>query len=77
MASLAKYDLTKRRGSVGLHAGEDVLVDLHGERHAGVAEPLADEAQSCTTGGRANGQAMGAGQARSLIYLHRSADGPL
>ena len=30
-------------GGVGLHAGEDVLVDGHGEGGAGVAEAFADD----------------------------------
>jgi hypothetical protein len=33
--------LPERGGGVGLHAGEDVLVDLHGECDAGVAEAFA------------------------------------
>jgi len=39
----AEHDFPEGRGGVGLHAGEDVLVDLHGEGDAGVAEAFADD----------------------------------
>lgn len=41
--SRPEHDLTERCCGVGLHAWKDVLVHLHRERHAGVAEPFADD----------------------------------
>ena len=38
----AEHDLAELCCRIRLHAGEDVLVDLHRERHAGVADAFAD-----------------------------------
>ena len=40
--AIPEDDLAECRGSVGLHPGKDVLVDLHREGHAGVAEAFTD-----------------------------------
>jgi len=43
LAAIPEHDLAECRCSVRLHAGEDVLVDLHRERDAGVTEAFADD----------------------------------
>ncbi len=43
LSLIAEHEVSERRCGVGLHAGEDVLVDLHGEGDAGVAEAFADD----------------------------------
>src|SRR5690606_8216277 len=42
LSSAAEHRIIEPFGRVGLHAGEYVLVDLHGESDAGVAEAFAD-----------------------------------
>ncbi len=41
--SLAEHCVSERRGRVGLHAGEDMLVDGHRERRAAVAQAFTDD----------------------------------
>ena len=40
--SFPNHDLAECGGSIGLHSGKDVLVNLHREGHTGVAEAFAD-----------------------------------
>ena len=39
----AEHSVGEGGGGFGLHAGEDVLIDGHGEGDAGVAEAFADD----------------------------------
>ena len=43
LSPVPEHGGAERDGGVGLHAGEDVLVDGHGEGGAGVAEAFADD----------------------------------
>ena len=41
--SVAEHKVAERGSRIGLHTGENVLVDGHGERRAAVAEAFADD----------------------------------